>query len=1334
MPDEFYRLLAKEMPFALAYHQMVWDDCNLPRDYIFLEVNPAFEKMTGLDRDDILGQAVTRVLPGIESYGFDWIGAYGQVAASGETFSFEQYAPDLDCWYEGTAFSFEPGFFAVIFRDITREKLERETLENDVAGAFSLVENSPDMIVRFNAELQHIYCNRAVVTQLGVPARAFLGKTFLDLEGPAERLESMHGILQKTLETGREQQTEEKFCLDGVWKYLHTRIVPERDESGQVVSLLAVTRDVSPLRRLEQEARAKEERLDMLLSKTPAIVYSYQILGEETPRITYVNDNLKNLLGYAPEFFIGNFENWKNLVHPDDWEKLRLRPREGKVGAESLLEYRFRDIRGNYRWLFDCQRIAASRDGFVEVVGTMWDVTERRAAEDKLRQALGQQEILLNNTDVLIWYLKDARTTGAVNEALARFFGQPRAELEQRDLYHLMSPEEARVSVRTNERVISEKAAVRTEEWVRNGQGQERLLSITRTPCMSPENRVEYVVCSAVDVTREKELQRELEAREEKLAAIFNATHHIAFIITSVDPLHPRILEFSPGAEVIFGYRKEEILGRSVSLLHREEDASRFPEMIDRLGREQQGQSREMQLVRKSGEEFPAFFTLYPLLDASGNMWATLGVSLDITEQKQSETELGWKEEQLRGILESQQDIIVRVGLDNRFTYVNDAYCRMFGQTREALLGRSFAPLVHPEDLEATLAAMAKLDRPPYRIYVEQRALTVNGWRWIAWEDSGILNQQGELVEIQGVGRDITESKTAQEELKASEERYRAVVEDQLELICRFRPDGVLTFVNPAYCRYFHKEPDELLGQSFLPLIPEEDQAIVAEQQALLSPDNPVVVYEHRVVLPGEQIRWQQWSDRALCDSRGNVVEYQAVGRDITAQKLAEQELERARAELEIAVDERTEELRRANEQLVEEIAKQQETEAALAEEKRLLDVTLSSIGDGVITTDMQGIVSYSNERAREITGYAMAEAVGRPLSAIVRIPVGENEQRFHARPLEALRTGNEHNGIAEHVLWSRDQTRKIISSRTALIQDAGGQGWGYVIALRDITRQKAAEEQAVLSQKLESLGQMAAGIAHEMNTPMQYIADNAQFLREAFGEIQEMLQAQERGSGEVPGEGRHHDRGQVEQPDEKTASEALLSEVPSAIDDLVEGVERVSHLIRGMRRYAHPGGELKAAADINQVVEQAIDISKNEWKYHSVVHRELQPSLPRVPCHVNQVCQAILNIVLNAADAVDEAMAQGLVPRGIIVVKTGVRDRMAQVSIADNGVGMPEETAERVFEPFFTTKEPGQGTGQGLAIAYEIICNQHGGSLQVESREGKGTVFTILLPLENAD
>lgn len=280
-----------------------------------------------------------------------------------------------------------------------------------------------------------------------------------------------------------------------------------------------------------------------------------------------------------------------------------------------------------------------------------------------------------------------------------------------------------------------------------------------------------------------------------------------------------------------------------------------------------------------------------------------------------------------------------------------------------------------------------------------------------------------------------------------------------------------------------------------------------------------------------------------------------------------------------------------------------------------------------------------------------------------------------------------------------------------------------YLVLIVDVTERKLLEDQLKQAQKLESIGQLAAGIAHEINTPVQYIGDNTNFLGDAFRDMRGVL-ALYRTAGKDA-----EKIAAAEHAAEKADLDYLLEEAPRALEQTLEGVKHVARIVKAMKEFAHPGTDEKVPVDLNHAIETVIAVARNEWKYTADVVTDLESELPSVPGLAGELNQVFLNLLVNAAHAVQSAhVADGC--KGIITLSTRLMGNVVEVRISDTGCGIPEEIRGRVFDPFFTTKPVGQGTGQGLAIAHAAVVKRHGGAIAFESEVGKGTTFIVRLPL----
>ena len=288
---------------------------------------------------------------------------------------------------------------------------------------------------------------------------------------------------------------------------------------------------------------------------------------------------------------------------------------------------------------------------------------------------------------------------------------------------------------------------------------------------------------------------------------------------------------------------------------------------------------------------------------------------------------------------------------------------------------------------------------------------------------------------------------------------------------------------------------------------------------------------------------------------------------------------------------------------------------------------------------------------------------------------------------------------------------------------------------MHDVTEVREAQAQQANGQKLEAIGTLAAGMAHEINTPAQFVGDNLKFLRDSFadmlalnGAYSELVEAAHKGP--LP-------KDLIEKADaaaEHADPEFLAEEIPAALDQSIDGVSRISHIVKAMKDFAHPGGDAWEPTDLNKVVNDMVTVATNEWKYAADVETDLDGNLPSVHCIPQEIAQVVLNLIVNAAHAIAESLGESPSEKGLIRISTKASRAAVELRVADNGCGIPDDLRERVFEPFFTTKDVGKGTGQGLAMAHKTIVAKHHGDLQLESRLGAGATFIIRLPLEHHD
>jgi two-component system, NtrC family, sensor kinase len=353
--------------------------------------------------------------------------------------------------------------------------------------------------------------------------------------------------------------------------------------------------------------------------------------------------------------------------------------------------------------------------------------------------------------------------------------------------------------------------------------------------------------------------------------------------------------------------------------------------------------------------------------------------------------------------------------------------------------------------------------------------------------------------------------------------------------------------------------------------------------------------------------------------------------------------------------------------------------------------------------------VSSGGDAARITELERRLDAKERTIAALMRR--AEQQQASDASPLAVLHQ----NASLERVVERK--TAELESERQELKH-----------ALEEL---RSTQVMLLQAQKLESIGQLAAGIAHEINTPTHYVSDNIVFLKMAFDSVSRVLdlaldviRMAQAGTFDAAAAQAVHETAT------RSRMEFLREQVPLALKQSEEGLGRIATIVGAMKEFSHPSPDEKIPANLGELIDTTITVARNEWKYVAEIETSYDPSLLPVPCIRNALSQAILNLVVNAAHALEDSAGRRQGGKGLIRVVTERVGDVAMIRITDNGTGIPESIRDRVFDPFFTTKPVGKGTGQGLAITWSAVVDKHGGRISVESEVGVGTTFRIELPL----
>ncbi len=439
--------------------------------------------------------------------------------------------------------------------------------------------------------------------------------------------------------------------------------------------------------------------------------------------------------------------------------------------------------------------------------------------------------------------------------------------------------------------------------------------------------------------------------------------------------------------------------------------------------------------------------------------------------------------------------------------------------------------------------------------------------------------------------------------------------------------------------------------------------------------------------------------------------------RDITARKDSEARMVRLLSD--------AHESRQRVESLAAETIAQAE---ALAASESRLSMVLHSVRDGYWDWDVRNKVVHSNPQFAEILGL---DAPNGPLlspDAITALVIDADRADMAAALRRHLR-GQTQNLIHECRVSRKDGTLAWIEFRGQVIsRDSRGRALRATGLITDISEKKQLDQERRRTMKMEAIGELAAGVAHEINTPLQFVGDNLAFLQSQTARATKAFQlvADIRTQVSASPLWRVLGGDLLAAADEADLSYAR-NEIPEAIREALDGLDRVSKIVQALKEFSHQGPSERVAVDLNRMIENTVTLTRNEWKYVAEIETDLEPGLPHVHCVPHECGQLLVNLVVNAAHAI-RAMADG--KKGLLTIVSRAVAGQVEIRVSDTGCGIPPEIRNRIFDPFFTTKPIGQGTGQGLALAQATV-KRHRGTISFQSEIGRGTVFSVRLPID---
>ena len=445
----------------------------------------------------------------------------------------------------------------------------------------------------------------------------------------------------------------------------------------------------------------------------------------------------------------------------------------------------------------------------------------------------------------------------------------------------------------------------------------------------------------------------------------------------------------------------------------------------------------------------------------------------------------------------------------------------------------------------------------------------------------------------------------------------------------------------------------------------------------------------------------------------------------------SDSQLRKSRDELEKRVEDRTAELTQVNEELTYEISERELGQQALTEAYDEISLILSSIPSILIGLGSERRVFQWNNAAENLFKLSLSEVQNK---LFFSLPINWDWAAI-TQAVDKCTHENCKVRLDDFQLLTVNANPRILGITLMPLAQKNEAKPGLLIIGSDNTERLQLEHQVSRKNKLESIGQLAAGVAHEINTPTQLVGSNLRFLGKQLGPVINLIDKysafnQTLLAGNADQAALMH----LNQVLSTAHIDFFRTEAPKAIEQSLEGIDRIAHIVAAMRFFMHPGSETKEPANLNLIIENALSLSRNEWKNVAKIITDFDADLPAVDCLPSDISQVILIMIINAVHAIQDCAREDSETLGEICIKTRQFNELAEISISDTGIGIPEENREKIFDLFFTTKDVGRGTGQGLAIAYTVIVKKHGGSIDLKSEVGAGTTFFIRIPVRADD
>ncbi|MEW5860860.1 MAG: PAS domain S-box protein, partial [Cyanobacteriota bacterium] len=1084
---------------------------------------------------------------------------------------------------------------------------------------------------------------------------------------------------------------ESALKADGKPSWIDSNKVPLHDGEENVVGILGTFEDITERKTAEEELRKSRERFDLAVQGSKDGLWDWDIATNET----YLSPRWKKMLGYEEHELPNQIEEWEKRLHPDDRDRAIATVQAYLMNSQASnyeLQHRLQHKDGSYRWIL--ARGAALRDGngkAIRMAGSHTDITQRQRAEETAKKAKEELEFsyslvcaVIEGTPDAI-YVKDLQGRYLmINSAGAAVFGKPEGKIIGKDDTELLPPELARPVMETDRQIMTTGVTQIVEETILT-RGITRTFLSTKSVYRDPKGNVIGLVGVAREITQRKQAEEALKKAKEELEI-----------------------------------RVEE-------------------------------RTRELR--------------------------AAIGqLQSEIANREEAEAALKASEKRYRHLVETSQDLIWSVDRQGRFTFVNSAVKQMHGYDPEEMIGRLFTDFQPPEQVKKNWQIhLSLLEGEPYFQY-ETVHLRKDGTPiQMSFNAIASKDDAGNVLGTTGTARNITSAKQAEAALRESEQQLQAILAYSPAAIYVKDIQGRNILMNRKCANLLNVDAEAVKGKTDYDFLPDQiAEVIQANDRKVLAAG---IALESEEVIPQDDGLHTYISMKfPLYNEDGTPYAVCGISTDITERKQAEVALQQSETRFR-QLAQQEELLNRLANQIRNTLDLDTILETAVGAIQRRMGIESctfawyrphpSSPGWEVVkeartSTEASWLGFYPagffpkfEEKMLNLEMFRMDEVQSTDNSAIQQTLLVAGTQSALALPIQT--PSGELGALACH---RRNQAQPWTDSEVELLSavvnqlaiainqaelynqqlDAANTAQTKAAQLEHALRElKQTQAQLIQSEKMSSLGQLVAGVAHEINNPVNFISGNLSYATAYTLDLLRLLHLYQEHYPQPPAA--------IQAQAEEIDLVFLLEDLPKILSSMKVGADRIREIVLSLRNFSRLDEAEMKTVDIHEGIDSTLLILQNRLKAKpdrsGIQIVKEYGDLPKVECYAGQINQVFMNILTNAIDALEAVHCSQFAVHSkesstmhheefpTIWIRTStVQPNQVRIQIADNGPGMTEEVSSRLFDPFFTTKPVGSGTGLGMSISYQIV-DKHNGQLKCISAPGQGAEFLIEIPIQ---